>query len=156
VKILQECHPRRLLIWWCLNNKFTPLPLHATGSFRKTQPTLSDLYISSYTPTLTAFIHAVRKGTFDPSIEQHHFLATGQAQAPGQCQLVLVNTELSSISERIGSVAALTCIQDQDATVAKVVEEFKKTGEFGRGHPSCCSHAVRRIPFRDWHDVGCG
>jgi hypothetical protein len=49
-----------------------------------------------------------------------------QAQAPGQCELVSVTTELSSISQHIESVAALTCIQDQDATIAKVVEEFEK------------------------------
>ena len=126
VAILQEFCPRRSRIWWCPTAEFSLLPLHAAGSFRKGQPTLPDLYISSYTPTLTALIRARQKRPLDPSIDQHRFLVVGQAQAPGQCELVSVNTELSSISQRIGSVAALTSIQDQDATIAKVVGELKK------------------------------
>ena len=53
-----------------------------------------------------------------------------QAQAPGQCELVSVTTELYNISQRIGSVATLSRIQDQDAIMAKVAEELQKTSSF--------------------------
>ena len=73
VEILQEHHPHRSRIWWCPTAEFTLLPLHAAGSFRKGQPTLSDLYISSYTPTLTALIRARRERPQGPPVDQHRF-----------------------------------------------------------------------------------
>ena len=142
--ILQEFHPRRSRIWWCPTAEFSLLPFHAAGSFRKGQPTLSDLYISSYTSTLTALIRARQKRPLSPSMDQHRFLVVGQAQAPGQCELVSVNTELSSISQRIGPVATLTCIQDQDATLAKVVEGLQKN-EFV--HLACHGIPDPKQPF---------
>ena len=153
VTTLQEFCPHRSRIWWCPTAEFSFLPLHAAGSFRKGQPTLPDLYISSYTPTLTALIRARQKKTLNPSVNQHRFLVVGQAQAPGQCELVSVNAELSSISQRIGSVAALTCIQDQDATIAKVVEEFQRN-EFV--HLACHGIPDRKQPFESGFALGDG
>ena len=155
VTILQEFCPRRSRIWWCPTAEFSLLPLHAAGSFRKGQPTLPDLYISSYTPTLTALIRARQTRPLDPSMDQdqHRFLVVGQAQAPGQRELVSVNTELSSISQRMGSVATLTCIQDQDATIAKVVEEFKKN-EFV--HLACHGIPDPKQPFESGFALGDG
>jgi CHAT domain-containing protein len=151
VTTLQEFSPRRSRIWWCPTAEFSLLPLHAAGSFRKGQPTLPDLYISSYTPTLTALIRA--RQPLAPSMDQHRFLVVGQAQAPGQCELVSVDTELSSISQRVGSVAALTCIRDQDATIAKVAEELKKN-EFV--HLACHGIPDPKQPFESGFALGDG
>ena len=151
VTALQEFSPRRSRIWWCPTAEFSVLPLHAAGSFRKGQPTLPDLYISSYTPTLMALIRA--RQPLAPSMDQHRFLVVGQAQAPGECELVSVNTELSSISQRIGSVAALTCIQDQDATTAKVVQEFKKHAFV---HLACHGIPDPKRPFESGFALGDG
>ena len=74
---------------------------------------------------LTALIRTRQKRPFDPFMDQHHFLVVGQVQAPGECELIPLNAELSGISQRMGSVVAVTYIQDQDATIAKFVEEFK-------------------------------
>ncbi|KAI9571847.1 CHAT domain-containing protein [Boletus coccyginus] len=144
VEVLQECHPNRSRIWWCPTAEFSFLPLHAAGSFRKGQPMFSDLYISSYTPTLTALIRARQKRSVYPSTERRHVLVVGQAQAPGQSELVAVNAELSSISQRIGSVATLTCVQDQDASITKVTEE-SGTNEFV--YLACHGVPDRRRPF---------
>jgi CHAT domain-containing protein len=153
VTTLQEVCPRRSRIWWCPTAEFSLLPLHAAGSFRKGQPTLPDLYISSYTPTLTALIRARQKRPLDPSTDQHRFLVVGQAQAPGQCELVSVNAELSTISQHIGSVAALTCIQGHDATIPKVVEEFKRN-EFV--HLACHGIPDPKHPFESGFALGDG
>ena len=155
VTTLQEFCPRRSRIWWCPTAEFSVLPLHAAGSFRKGQPMLSDIYISSYTPTLTALIRARQKRPSDPSMEQHasRFLVVGQAQALGECELVSVNAELSSISQRMGSVAALTRIQDQDATIAKVVEELEKN-EFV--HLACHGIPDPQRPFESGFALGVG
>ncbi|KAF8435464.1 hypothetical protein L210DRAFT_3694803 [Boletus edulis BED1] len=96
-KILQAFCPRGSRIRWSPTAEFSLLPLHTAGSFRKGQPMLSNLYISSYTPTLTAFIRARQKRPLDPSIERHRFFLVGQAQDPSQCKLDLVNTELSAL-----------------------------------------------------------
>ncbi|KAG1736959.1 CHAT domain-containing protein [Suillus lakei] len=46
-------------IWWCPTSVFNSLPLHAAGEYsRKHGQLLSRLYISSYTPLLTALIKA--------------------------------------------------------------------------------------------------
>ena len=153
VKTLQECYPSRSRIWWCPTAEFSLLPLHAASSFRKGQPMLSDFYISSYTPTLTALIRARQKSPLDPSIEQHRFLVVGQAQAPGQSKLIAVNVELSSISQRIGPVATLTCVQDQDASTAKVAEELA-TNEFV--HLACHAIPDRKHPFESGFALGDG
>ena len=150
---LQEFCPRRSRIWWCPTAEFSLLPLHAAGSFRKGQPTLSDLYISSYTPTLTALIRARQKRPWDPFMDQHRFLVVGQAQAPGQCELVSVNTELYNISQRIGSVATLSRVQDQDATMAKVAEELQKN-EFV--HLACHGIPDPKQPFESGFALGDG
>ena len=48
VSTLQEFCPHQSRIWWCPTAEFSLLPLHAAGLFRKGQPMLPDLYISSY------------------------------------------------------------------------------------------------------------
>ena len=143
-KTLQDFCARGSRIWWCPTAGFSLFPLHAAGPFRKGQPMFSDLYISSYTPTLTALIRARQKKIPDLSIERHRFLVVGQAQAPGQRELPSVSTELSTILQCIGSVATLTCIQDQGATIANVAEQFKKNGFV---HLACHGIPNRKKPF---------
>ena len=152
VKILQESCPRGSRIWWCPTAEFSLLPLHAAGSYRKGQPILSDRYISSYTPTLTALIRA-QKMSLGPSTEQHRFLLVGQAQAPGENELVSVNAELSTISQLVGPAATLTCVRDQNATIAKVSEELNKN-EFV--HLACHGIPDRKQPFESRFALGDG
>ncbi|KAG1851690.1 TPR-like protein [Suillus subluteus] len=45
--------------------KFTPLPLHAAGPYKKKRQNLSDIYISSYTPTLATLVHARQRSSRD-------------------------------------------------------------------------------------------
>jgi len=51
--------PEQSRIWWCPTSVFCSLPLHAMGPIRSDGPHklyFSDLYIPSYTPTLSALI----------------------------------------------------------------------------------------------------
>lgn len=50
--------PRGSRLWWCPTGVFTSIPLHAAGPYRQNEPSLSQLYVSSYTPTLQALIRA--------------------------------------------------------------------------------------------------
>ena len=62
VERLQELNVReQSRIWWCPTSVFCSLPLHAMGPIRSEGPHklyFSDLYIPSYTPTLSALIES--------------------------------------------------------------------------------------------------
>ncbi|KAJ7164805.1 CHAT domain-containing protein [Mycena crocata] len=51
---------RNSRVWWCPTSHLCGLPLHAAGSYSKTnpQPGLPDLFVSSYIPTLATLIRA--------------------------------------------------------------------------------------------------
>ncbi|KAG1859843.1 TPR-like protein [Suillus subluteus] len=60
VKNLNIFAPQGSRIWWYPMSVFNFLLLHAAGKYRKHGQFLSQLYISSYTPSLTALIKAHR------------------------------------------------------------------------------------------------
>ncbi|KAF9240230.1 CHAT domain-containing protein [Melanogaster broomeanus] len=45
-------------LWWCPTGKFASIPLHAAGPYRRGELNFSQMYVSSYTPTLQALLHA--------------------------------------------------------------------------------------------------
>ncbi|KAJ8584167.1 hypothetical protein M405DRAFT_827237 [Rhizopogon salebrosus TDB-379] len=67
-------------IWWCPTSGFNFLPLHAAGEYRQGGKNLSQLYISSYTPSLTALIRARERHDRSQPIP---FAAIGQNHPPG-------------------------------------------------------------------------
>ncbi|KAF9062799.1 CHAT domain-containing protein [Rhodocollybia butyracea] len=75
---LQELHiPAKSRIFWCPTSILTTLPLHAAGPILPgTRKFLPDLYISSYTPTLTALIDAFNTTKSSPQLP--HLLVAGQ------------------------------------------------------------------------------
>ncbi|KIK31461.1 hypothetical protein CY34DRAFT_59997, partial [Suillus luteus UH-Slu-Lm8-n1] len=62
-------------IWWCPTSLFNFLPLHAAGEYRPNGKSLSQQYISSYTPSLTALLRARRSRDRSPPVP---FAAIGQ------------------------------------------------------------------------------
>jgi tetratricopeptide (TPR) repeat protein len=71
--------PEQSRIWWCPTSIFCSLPLHAMGPVRSEGPLklyFSDLYISSYTPTLSALIESRKHGSH--SIEKPSILLVAQ------------------------------------------------------------------------------
>ncbi|KAH9993132.1 CHAT domain-containing protein, partial [Russula compacta] len=67
VERLRELNvPEQSRVWWCPTSIFCSLPLHAMGPIRSDGPTklyFSDLYIPSYTPTLSALIESRKPST---------------------------------------------------------------------------------------------
>ncbi len=58
-KLLELGFKRRQHIWWCPTNGFTTLPLHAAGEYAPSGgQDLPDIFISSYTATLSSLIDA--------------------------------------------------------------------------------------------------
>ncbi|KAG1748294.1 CHAT domain-containing protein [Suillus paluster] len=81
-------------IWWCPTSLFNFLPLHAAGEYRPSGKSLSQLYISSYTPSLTALVKARRR--HDRSLPVS-FAAIGQNHPPEHSFLPCVEPELDLV-----------------------------------------------------------
>ncbi|KAF8436258.1 CHAT domain-containing protein [Boletus edulis BED1] len=127
VDFLLTTLPLQSRIWWCPTAEFSVLPLHAAGPYRKGERNLSDLYISSYTPTLSALIRARRPSSSNPASAGRRFLAIGQANAIGQVELLSVGTELANIGQRIVGLAGFTQIEGPESCISRVAEELCKT-----------------------------
>ena len=126
VDFLQTTLTPQSRIWWCPTAEFSLLPLHAAGPYRKAQQNLPDLYISSYTPTLTALIRARRRDAFNPASEQKRFIAIGQAKAVGETELMSVGTELDNIGQRVEGLTTFTRIDGEQSCISRVVDELGK------------------------------
>ena len=141
VHFLQTTHPSRSRIWWCPTAEFSMLPLHAAGSYRKGQQNLLHLYISSYTPTLTALILARRRDPSHSAIGQKYFIAIGQAKAAGESELLSVGLELDSVGQPVDGLATFTCIDGEESCISRVIDELGKTecvmvSQIRNGHSS--------------------
>ena len=58
--------PKKSRVWWCPTDAFCSLPLHAMGPIPSDDGNdiyFSDLYIPSYTPTLSALIESRKRGS---------------------------------------------------------------------------------------------
>ena len=144
VDCLQMAQPYGSRIWWCPTAEFSVLPLHAASPFRKGQKNLPDLYISSYTPTLTALIRARRYDPSNPATEKKRFLAIGQANAPDESELPFVGEELDNVCDLVDGLATFTRIDGEESCAPRVVKEL-----FGNEwvHFACHGLPNREQPF---------
>jgi CHAT domain-containing protein/tetratricopeptide (TPR) repeat protein len=126
VDFLQTTYPRQSRIWWCPTAEFSVLPLHAAGPYRKGQRNLPHLYISSYTPTLSALIRARRRDPSNSATAQKRFIAIGQAKAAGESELLSVGAELDAIRQRVDGLATFTHIDGEESCTPKVVDALGK------------------------------
>ena len=144
VDCLLTTHPYQSRIWWCPTAEFSVLPLHAAGPYRKGQRNLPHLYISSYTPTLTALIRARRHDPSNSAPEQKRFIAIGQAKATGESELFSVGAELGNIGQLVDGLATFTRIDGEESCTSRVVEELGKTQWV---HLACHGLPDRKQPF---------
>ncbi|KAG1771926.1 CHAT domain-containing protein [Suillus placidus] len=119
----------RSRIWLCPTAAFTSLPLHAAHPFqtradRSKEPCLEDLYVCSYTPTLSALIRSrqMMKKRVTPS-----FVAIGQGQ-PGAGKgkaLSAVDSELELVHKLVPTTANHTTISGDAATRAGALQALE-------------------------------
>ncbi|KIK33364.1 hypothetical protein CY34DRAFT_99712 [Suillus luteus UH-Slu-Lm8-n1] len=108
--------PRGSRIWWCPTSVFNFLPLHAAGEYRANGQSLSQQYISSYTPSLTALMRAHRSHDRCPSVP---FAVIGQNCPAGHSStLECVESELELVQRLLPPppTVSLTKIASVDAT----------------------------------------
>ncbi|KAG1781138.1 CHAT domain-containing protein [Suillus placidus] len=121
---------RRSRIWLCPTAAFTSIPLHAANPFQTKadrsgkEPCLEDLYICSYTPTLSALIRSrqLMKKRVPPS-----FVAIGQGQPGGGKgkALLAVDSELMLVHKLVPATANRTTISGDAATRAGALEALQ-------------------------------
>ncbi|KAG1809155.1 CHAT domain-containing protein [Suillus subaureus] len=121
---------RRSRIWLCPTAAFTSIPLHAANPFqtkpdRSKEPCLEDLYICSYTPTLSALVRSrqLMKKRVPPS-----FVTIGQGQ-PGAGKgkaLLAVDSELELVHKLVPATANRTTISGDAATRANALEALQQ------------------------------
>ncbi|KAG1790427.1 CHAT domain-containing protein [Suillus plorans] len=122
---------RRSRIWLCPTAAFTSIPLHAAHPFQTKpdrsgkEPCLEDLYICSYTPTLSALIRSrqLMKKRVPPS-----FVAIGQGQ-PGAGKgkaLLAVDNELELVHKLVPATSNRTTISGDAATRAGALEALQQ------------------------------
>ena len=126
INVLQTTCPRNSRIWWCPTAEFSLLPLHAAAPYRKHQKGVSDLYVSSYTTTLTALIRARQPSSPNSTHDRQRFIAIGQASAKDANELIHVGTELDNIGRLVGGLAAFTRIEGEHARISNVADQLAK------------------------------
>ncbi|KAG2337380.1 hypothetical protein BDR05DRAFT_993055 [Suillus weaverae] len=131
-------------IWWCPTSVFNFLPLHAAGEYRKYGQFLSQLYISSYTPSLTALIKARRH---DRSLSVS-FAAIGQNHPAGASfTLDCVEPELELVRTLLPPPPAVsfTKITSVDATKSRALRALQDHTWL---HFSCHGTQAYEEPFK--------
>jgi CHAT domain-containing protein len=116
--------PEHSRIWWCPMSVFNFLPLHAAGEYKKDGQFLSQLYISSYTPSLTALIKARRH---DRSLSVS-FAAIGQdCPASASHTLEYVEPELELVRRLLPDppTVSFTKITNVDATKSRALHALR-------------------------------
>ncbi|KAG1744328.1 CHAT domain-containing protein [Suillus occidentalis] len=121
--------PRHSRIWLCPTAAFTSIPLHAAHPFltkpdRSKEPCVEDLYVCSYTPTLSALVRSrqLMKKRVNPS-----FVTIGQGQ-PGAGKgkaLLAVDSELELVHKLVPATASHTTISGDAATRAGALKALE-------------------------------
>ncbi|KAG1852528.1 CHAT domain-containing protein [Suillus subluteus] len=126
--VLELKHRSR--IWLCPTAAFTSIPLHAAHPFQtkadgSKEPCLEDLYICSYTPTLSALVRSrqMMKRRVTPS-----FATIGQGQ-PGAGKgkaLLAVDSELELVQKFVPATATRTTVSGDEATRAGALQALEE------------------------------
>jgi CHAT domain-containing protein len=151
---------RRSRIWLCPTAAFTSIPLHAAHPFRMKadrsgrELCLEDIYICSYTPTLSALMRSrqAMKTSVTPSLA-----AIGQGQ-PGSGQgkvLAAVDSELELVRKLVPPNVKFTSLSGDEATQAGALDALRRNtwvhlachGKQDRDQPYNSRFAMRDKPL---------
>lgn len=147
-------------IWWCPTSKFTILPFHAAGPYRKNEKNLMDIYISSYAPSLSALIRARERVRSQKQIRDASginpntlsFAVVGQAQPDADLKLSElreVESEIWKIRNETGMPpdVSFKVITDDAATIEGAVQAFR---DHRWVHLACHGAQHPTKPFQSW------
>ncbi|KAH9040402.1 CHAT domain-containing protein [Lactarius pseudohatsudake] len=117
--------PEQSRIWWCPTSVFCSLPLHAMGpipSEDREKRYFLDLYVCSYTPTLSALIQSRNHNPDSRSLGRPSLLLVAQTNA----SLPTVKGEVQVIQGlRDNTNTEVTSLISEAATPAAVIDGFR-------------------------------
>ena len=129
-------------VWWCPTSVFCALPLHAMGpvpSDYGKERYFSDLYVCSYTPTLSALIQSRAPGTSTSDRPSLLLVGRPKDNLPG------VWREIKAIQAHLGESAH--CLVSDDATVDAVTRGLQRHPFL---HLACHGYLETGKPFDAW------
>jgi len=132
--------PEQSRIWWCPTSVFCSLPLHAMGPIPSDDGVpryFSDLYITSYTPTLSALIESRKPGK--SSFEKPSVLLVANPDA----SLIGAWPEIRSV-QRLNTVTRVTTLLGERAKASVVLEGLQ---DHRFCHFICYGNLVPEKPF---------
>ncbi|KAH8978738.1 CHAT domain-containing protein [Lactarius hatsudake] len=113
--------PEQSRIWWCPTSVFCSLPLHAMGPIPSDDGEIRyflDLYICSYTPTLSALIQSRNRDSGSPSLDRPSLLLVAQPDPT----IPTVGGEIKVVRSLDTEVTSLF---SEAATPATVIDGFR-------------------------------
>ncbi|KDR71638.1 hypothetical protein GALMADRAFT_795012 [Galerina marginata CBS 339.88] len=121
-------HPHR--IWWCTTGPLAFLPVHAAGNYSNPgQECVSDLVISSYTPTVTSLREKVKRTRKSSVKATQDLLMISQANAPNLPPIPGVTEEVKTIQEILRRKGlGFQCLEESVATLKRVTTEIEWHG----------------------------
>ncbi|KAG1828244.1 CHAT domain-containing protein [Suillus variegatus] len=146
VQALRESNvcPSGSRIWWCPTAEFTLLPLHAAGPYESKKKNLSDIYISSYTPTLTTLVRARKQPEGSRDASSQHFVAIGQGNPVNGRELKCVAPELAVVAQHVTPIVSFTSLEDANATVENALDALDRNQWL---HLACHGMPNQKQPF---------
>ncbi|KAI0318775.1 CHAT domain-containing protein [Amylostereum chailletii] len=116
-------------ITWCPSGVLSSLPLHAAGIYslsrnRSDSPKVFDFVISSYAPSISSLLGAVRKHDAVEHIGPK-ILAISQPATPKHTHLPGTVDEITAIQDVVGA-EKMTWLNDAQATTSSVLELMRK------------------------------
>ncbi|KAH7924066.1 hypothetical protein BV22DRAFT_537176 [Leucogyrophana mollusca] len=160
VEELATIVPKGSRIWWCPSSKLTSLPLHAAGAYRRGANNLSNIYVSSYTPTLSALIRSRRDIPTKPRpIATSAFLGVGQAkpnESSQERELKSVGTELELVKSLVPPSMSYHQLAGDEGTSEAAIQGLREHswvhlachGKQDVSQPFDSSFALRDKPLR--------
>ncbi|KAJ7466381.1 TPR-like protein [Mycena latifolia] len=115
-------------IWWCPTGAFAFLPIHAAGLYGQEAAfgsKLSDFFISSYTPSLSALIESLRAK--QDSQDGLQLLAVAQPSAVGQNQIPGTIKEIASIQQLAQKIIPVLRLEQDTASVESVQKGMRES-----------------------------
>ena len=102
--------PNKSRVWWCPTSAFCSLPLHAMGpivSDDGKELYFSDLYITSYTPTLSALIESRKPRSFHKTLDKPSLLLVAQPDTlPGVwSEIGVIQTTKTPVTTLVSAIA---------------------------------------------------
>jgi hypothetical protein len=112
--------PEKSQVWWCPTDAFCSLPLHAMGPIPSDNGEVLyflDLYVTSYTPTLSALMESCKPGPQPEMLNKPSLLLVAQPETlPGASDEI-------DVLEAVGSL--VTALISEEATPTTVVASLR-------------------------------